>query len=293
MIDSSYRLHRTVFDDETRLDSQKKRRNPKTVYYISAEGARTEANYFSGVNKMLGNSDKAIVVLGRRLKSGEASVERVIGLMDEYNDLKEGDCAFPKEMVEEFGLENLIKFRNEKQHLDPDVQRKIADKVEKLEIDLEYRHFLSKYHGEDGNDQFCLLLDRDSQTHSRKQIEDCIDYCRKKGYRLFLNYLCFELWLLLHISDVAVEFEDEMDMIKENAKVSNKHTYVSKLLSEKCHHGKRVHGFEARYKDHICDAIEHSKKLATSLDMLIDNVGSNMYVLMEELINPIHSNAVE
>ena len=106
--------------------------------------------------------------------------------------------------------------------------------LEKLLGNLRY---LSKYTS--NFDEFCILIDRDAGSHSSEDMNFILQYCKEKKYRCFITNPCFEFWLLLHFSDVYEEYSDQLDLIRENKKVSNAHTFVSNELSVKAHHGKK------------------------------------------------------
>ena len=71
--------------------------------------------------------------------------------------------------------------------------------------------------------------------------------------------------------------------IKENPKISEHHTFVSKEVSERGHHGKSGIRFAEQYMPKISKAIDQGKKFASSEEELVDNIGCNLWKLMEEL----------
>ena len=82
-----------------------------------------------------------------------------------------------------------------------------------------------------------------------------------KKYTCYIANPCFEFWLLLHLSDVNNEYADKLEEIRENKKVSNNHTFVSKVLSSKAHHGKNNINFKKNYLPNIDIAIARAKIL--------------------------------
>lgn len=94
---------------------------------------------------------------------------------------------------------------------------------------------------------------------------------------------CFEFWLLMHLADINAEFGEQLEKIKENPKISEHHTFVSKAVSEKGHHGKSGIKFATQYMPKINQAINQAKKFAVDEEDLIDNIGCNLWKLMEEL----------
>lgn len=110
-----------------------------------------------------------------------------------------------------------------------------------------------------------------------------IQYCKEKGYRCYISNPCFEFWLLLHFSDVIKEYSDKLDLIKENKRLSNNHTYVSKELSSKAHHGKSRLAFKENYLPNVEVAIERASQFASDNDSLISELGCNIWKLIKEM----------
>ena len=73
--------------------------------------------------------------------------------------------------------------------------------------------------------------------------------------------------------------------LKENRKVSDKHTFVSKEVSEKAHHGKSGINFRKNYMPYIGIAISRAKEFASTEDELVDNIGCNVWKLVETMKN--------
>lgn len=153
--------------------------------------------------------------------------------------------------------------------------------LKKIGYDINYRKYLRKYNKE--WDEFAVLIDRDMQTHSGTNMHDCIKYCQANGYKCYIANPCFEFWLLMHLADILGEFGEQLDEIKENKKVSEQHTFVSKAVSERGHHGKCGIKFATQNMPNIDQAIEQAKKFASGENDLIDNIGCNLWKLMENL----------
>ncbi len=87
------------------------------------------------------------------------------------------------------------------------------------------------------------------------------------------------------MSDVKNEYRDRMLELKENRKVSDKHTFVSKEVSKKAHHGKSGINFRKNYMPYIDFAISRAKEFASTEDELVDNIGCNVWKLVETMKN--------
>ena len=153
--------------------------------------------------------------------------------------------------------------------------------LKKIGYDINYRKYLKKYNDE--LDEFAVLIDRDMQTHSESNMLECIKYCRDNGYKCYIANPCSEFWLLMHLADIEVEFGDQLDKIKENKKVSEQHTFVSKEVSDRAHHGKSGINFARKYLPYIDKAVIQAKRFPGDEYELVDSIGCNLWRLIEEL----------
>lgn len=87
----------------------------------------------------------------------------------------------------------------------------------------------------------------------------------------------------MHLADIEEEFGDSLDKMKKNGKVSDKHTFVSKEVSARAHHAKSGINFAKNYMHSIDKAVEQAKKFSEDEYELIDNIGCNLWKLIEEL----------
>lgn len=147
--------------------------------------------------------------------------------------------------------------------------------------DLEYRRYLRKYNGK--YDEFCILIDRDTLSHSEVAMKECIQHCKRKKYNCYIANPCFEFWLLLHLSDVKVEYKERLDELLENKHISAKHTFVSKEVSDKAGHGKKGIRFEKNYLPNVDSAVERARYFASEEVELVGNIGCNLWKLIEKM----------
>lgn len=87
----------------------------------------------------------------------------------------------------------------------------------------------------------------------------------------------------MHLADIEKEFGNQLDKIKENKKVSEQHTFVSKEVSDRAHHGKSGINFDRRYLPYIDKAVIQAKKFPGDEIELVDCIGCNLWKLIEEL----------
>ena len=291
---NKFRLSTNAFERE----SEEEKILPKKVFFVSIEGNVTEKQYLQGVSRYrdeLGiNALVNVQVLERRKSDTNSAPSQVIDLLEEYLDLRKLDKdkminEIPSNLIKKYGQSVIKQFIDDASQIDEATRSFINTELTKYGYDLEYRKYLKNFDSD--LDEFCILIDRDAKTHSETNMVDCISHCKEKGYTCYVTNPCFEFWLLLHFSNVIEEYADDLEAIKNNKKVSNAHTYVSYELSKKAHHGKRIHEFEITYLPRIDDAITHAKAFPSDVDELVDNIGCNIWKLIEKMraFNPTES----
>ncbi len=131
------------------------------------------------------------------------------------------------------------------------------------------------------SDELWMVVDRDKQNVSKEQLYKIIEICKKEGYNLALSNPTFELWLLMHIVDLD-KYSKE-DLLKNN-KVSKKRRFIEKeLLSILNGYNKSNFAFD-KFKDGVEDAINRANKLPVDNDILIDELGTSVCILVEKLV---------
>ena len=284
---NKFRLSSNSFERET--DAEKI--NPQKIYFLAVEGNVTEKEYFEGLSfyrTLLGINAKVDVIILNRLRSDNNSApSKVIELLEEYIQLRNSNNAYnldiPKEFLDKYSDDFIQKYLNTPEILSKKEISSFLNDLNSLGYDINYRHYLKKYDGD--TDEFCILIDRDMHSHSKTNLQSCIDHCKKNNYRFFIANPCFEFWLLLHLSDVKIEYVDKLELIRENPKVSANHTFVSREVSLKAHHGKQGIGFKKNYLPNVSKALLRSKDFALISEELLDNIGCNLSLLIEEMIN--------
>lgn len=282
---NKYRLSSKSYDRETPNEQI----TPRKIYFISVEGVATEVEYLQGLSDYrteLGiNALVNIEVLRRKTKDGYSAPEQVIELLEEYLSLREaGNNIFsdiPDEIKNNFSPDFIQLYIETPESISPKERNRFELALRKTGYDLAYRKYLSKYTS--NLDEFCILIDRDAGSHSSEDMNFILQYCKEKNYRCFITNPCFEFWLLLHFSDVYEEYSDQLDLIRENKKVSNAHTFVSNELSVKAHHGKKGIAFKEKYLPHIEEAIIRASKFASDNEALITDIGCNIWILIKEM----------
>ena len=281
-----FRLTSTVYERED--ESQKVL--PEKKIFLSVEGNATEKEYFDGVSKnrtKIGiNAEVDVEVLRRGKKDTNSAPQQVIELLEEYIRLREQNeddilVEISEEFKEQYSIEFIKQYLEDPSKLSRKQRNLFITELKKIGYDINYRKYLRKYNKE--LDEFAVLIDRDMKNHSEENMRECIKHCKNKGYRCYIANPCFEFWLLLHLADINSEFGEQLEMIKENPKISDQHTFVSKAVSERGHHGKSGIRFAVQYMPQIDKAVNQAKGFASKEDELIDNIGCNLWKLIEEL----------
>jgi len=285
-VKNKYRLSSTVYERE----EEKDKIEPTKIFFLSVEGNATEKEYFEGVSahrRRLGiNAKVDVEVLKRSSKDTGSAPFQVIELLEEYLRLRENGNEslikdIPVEFVKKYGIEFIQDYLDGKDTISRKSRNAFITELMKIGYDINYRKYLQNYRSD--LDEFGILIDRDMQTHSEINMLDCIRYCKEKNYACYIANPCFEFWLLLHLSDVKSEYADKMDMIIENKKVSAAHTFVSREVSRKAHHTKSGINFQKNYMPFIDLAIKRAKEFVSDEIELVDNVGCNVWKLLEKM----------
>ncbi len=285
---NKYRLSSNAFERETEQDKIE----PQKIFFLSVEGNETEKEYFEGISANrhhLGiNAVVDVEVLNRRRKDTNSAPCQVIELLEEYLRLRESGNEtliqdIPGEFIQKYGEAFIQNFLDNGQDITKRQRNEFVTDLFKIGYDINYRKYLQKYNSD--LDEFGILIDRDMQTHSEANMLECIEYCKEKNYSCYIVNPCFEFWLLLHLSDVKEEYSDRLSDVKENKRISQNHTFVSKEVSLKAHHGKSGINFKKNYMAYIDTAIARAKEFASDETELVDSIGCNIWKLLEAMKN--------
>lgn len=137
-----------------------------------------------------------------------------------------------------------------------------------------------------GDDEYCMMFDRDSYKNSLYPKEQYLAFIKKAerfGIRLIITSPCFELWLLLHKKN-SVEniIHPNYQALLENPKVSSNHTMASKLFID-------TFGYSPKSRidqDLILalpTAYEETKKLSHTIAEFHEQLGENVSTFIKDL----------
>ena len=132
-------------------------------------------------------------------------------------------------------------------------------------------------------DQICIIVDRDKNSFTSRQYNKAMNLCKSKVYRLFVTNPCFELWLLLHYSDLS---EYSIPEILENKKIGQRtqvEIYLKDDYLDGSYNKTRIR-FNDNYKKRVHAAITNAGLHATTLEDLKSSVGTNVGLLINEMM---------
>lgn len=291
MMSDAYRLRTNTYFQRVEDENVQ----PGSVVFIACEGNKAEYHYFknvscfgerAGIGKLV-----RVEVLKLQNNDTQSSPEKVLDLLQEVVDMQRLGIQVERiskilPQLEVEAQELLEKYLKDPSSVDNVSVADIGKTLRANGFDIAYMRFLADCG--DRDDVFCLVLDRDNGSHSQKQLEKLIGECKNRGYHLCLTSPCFEFWLLLHLCNVSQTYSPaQLDEIKRNPKVSNKHTFVSREVSNLTRQGKGVSAkvFEKHYLDNIQYAIDQANDFSTDLDALVKagSLGTNLPALFSFL----------
>ncbi len=132
-----------------------------------------------------------------------------------------------------------------------------------------------------GVDRLYLVSDRDSKSYTEKQCIEVINKCNENGFQYFLTNPCVEFFFMLHWSD-CLEY-NKQDLLN-NRKINGKtfcYTELKKMDSEYKKNKINVDW----YFNHFNVAKKNSTSFESELKELIHKAGSNLFNLIDILIN--------
>lgn len=143
-----------------------------------------------------------------------------------------------------------------------------------------------KEYGFKPSDEFWLIFDRDDwETIHKLNFDELVVECKKEeNFYLAMSNPCFEIWLVLHLKDIAEYTDDERRLIFENAKISNTKNHIDVVLSNLQGRGYNKRPNPNIYIPLTSIAIERAKKLDYLAEEYPKNLGSHLYKLIEILI---------
>jgi len=286
MIRNQYRLHGNP------LERKQGDKVPRKIFWVSAEGAVTEQKYLQGISSYRDRLGILSVVdvqtLKRKKRDGKCSPEDVQALLDEYIYVRGKELH---EILTDLDpkLHGHISAASITGYLEGSLSKKekktFEDAIRLLDIDLKYWGYLQKRSSEE--DEFCIVIDRDRKSHTEESLQACYEWCQEHSVHFILSNPCFEFWMLLHFKDIVHECSaEELGQFLENEKVSKKHTFTSKFLSDvhlqltEVGQGKHIRNFDTHYLPRVNDAIRNAGAFVQTFPQLLNELGTSMPLLI-------------
>ncbi|MFA5513598.1 MAG: RloB family protein [Sphaerochaetaceae bacterium] len=292
----------------------KKEMDERVKFIIAFEGEKTEIQYFEGINnnklELNISSLIEIIPLRRGIVSESEShpiktLKYLIEHLEQYNtpamviDKIVDFCCKSKSfnMLDSKELKNHFLETFKQLFPDSSLEENVEDKDEFIKeliksswtnsLLIKQIERISTYISQqelpyiEDYDQICLVIDRDNQNLSLEQLESVINICREKNINLFVSNPTFEFWLLLHTEDVL---KYPKEKLLENRR-ENKKKYIEKLLDTHFDgYDKANINFEDQFMDKIETAINLQRYYAHEINLLKEQLGTNVGSLVEKLL---------
>jgi len=269
---------------------------PKRIIFLSVEGDRTEIDYFSHYRAVLfetrGRDYPVDVHVLTHFRDGGSSPIHCLRLLEECEKLRQAKESIPfpdvvDQLEGEYARTDLEALCQDPYCKGPEIAEKFLGELLEFGIDYNYREYLLNINnGNSENDTFAIVIDRDAHNHPEKNLREIFALCAEQGYGCYMSTPCFEFWLLLHLEDVkSVRSQEELEKILANRHVSNKHTFISQLVSALAHHSKGISRdtFDLHYAPNIATAKARSAGFATGPENLLTALGTDVVKLIDEI----------
>ena len=138
----------------------------------------------------------------------------------------------------------------------------------------------------ESDDELWLVVDRDRWTDAMLS-NVATKWAQSYYLHISLSNPCFELWLLLHLVDVALLSPEERQLWIENLRASkNADPYLKVLLRQAMGSYHEANYDAEMLIEHVGEAIDRAKSLDTNLtDRWPQILGTQVYLLAESVMN--------
>ncbi|MCK5538204.1 RloB domain-containing protein [bacterium] len=148
--------------------------------------------------------------------------------------------------------------------------------------------FKKEYGFDKKTDKFWAIIDRDPGNNSAKQINEFIADMYSDGYYIGLSNPTFELWLLMHLTNLDdYNYDDLYNNIYNNKRSSGRKRYLEDELSKICGYKKNDYNpaIFITYKN-LKNSLNENIKIERDICNLVDNLGTNLCDLLESFEIP-------
>ncbi|WP_299695451.1 RloB family protein [uncultured Vibrio sp.] len=148
------------------------------------------------------------------------------------------------------------------------------------------QRYVEAYDYRKEHDSLWLVCDREKVDARKKHLKEIMPICKENGYKLAISNPLFELWLLMHITDIS-QYDKKVLFANEPVNASRK--FIDKQLSNILDNGynKKAGRFNKDIVtyENLIRAIEQEKTLENNEDLLLDNLGSNIGELINDILS--------
>lgn len=276
----------------------------KPKFFLASEGSKSEPKYFEGLNQSIISENVTIInILRDYINLSQSHPTHLTKLLSDFIDNKNEQEITVKELKNRllnFEHENSNKFDitsaiNKLNDIYKDDKFKIKyECLDELFIELFksdiYKDLASNFSlyfmAQDVTysqltDSLNMIIDRDKDNFFDNQYDEVVEFCKKNNVNLYVSNPNFEFYLMLHFKEVENEDKDKMF---KNEKISSKKRYLEKRLYDICRYTKTRFSFD-KFEPFIYDAINREKAYAESVEELKNNLGSNVGILVNKMIN--------
>lgn len=196
----SHRLHSSMdIRPDDGLNEQ-----PKRIVFLSVEGNLTEKNYFSYIHQYRRHLGIETIIyietLSRRSHDTCSDPESVFELLTDCIEIR-AEGIMPDDVLSilnadssNYSIEYISQYLNGE--LSNDENKKLKLAIQMAGIDLDYQKFLKDFRGEQNEDIFAVVIDRDRYSHSEESLRELYRKCTERNCYCFITNPCFEFWLL-------------------------------------------------------------------------------------------------
>lgn len=132
-------------------------------------------------------------------------------------------------------------------------------------------------------DEIWLVFDRDPGSLTEKQWSEINTLGKEHGINIAISNPTFEIWLLLHVSDITLFSKSELYENKWVTSSKNKR-YLEKLLATESKRNYKNKKLEFSYfKDKIDFALTQSDTLETEPPKVFNSLGTSVGLLIKKL----------
>lgn len=283
-------------------DRQSEVNNYKKKFFIVSEGAETEPKYFEKLNEFAIKENITIInILRDYAKQGYSNPTHIIKLLKSFMDnstceitveeLKNKISNWEHENSGKINLEDTINkldkiYSNDSYRIQEENLEELFIYLFRNEIYKDIAEKFTKYfNAQDVTyapqiDSLNMVIDRDKESFSNEQYDEVVKFCKENNVNLYVSNPNFELWLYMHFD----EFDNEdSEKLYKNEKVNKSRRYLEKRLHDVCKYKKNYIEF-SKFKPGIRNAIKREKKLCEDTKDLKYTLGSNVGILVNQMI---------